>query len=697
MSVESNWNDSSALGLPRNEPGIAKIQKSESGDDPLGEAQLKRFFAAVKSTADEHRKPREMIWREAWALYNNEYDWSDKAWWQHKTPIPKVRSSVDRAVGIFRKTLLKVQPFYGIQAESKLGRTKGRYTMLLTDYWMDQAAAIEEIVTAFRVGLITSTSILKIFWMRVRDTQVGLETKSITEPIMEFGLEVGNRTREEKTAVLNESFKGKLGIMCVNPQNFWIVPGTRGRAVIERDECSLNELEALVKSSARPDGIYEAEAVERLRHKLQNPTKSQDDSYQTHEARYNANQYFRNVNLFHYWGDIYDQDGKLVAADSSFTLADEDILVRKPRPNPFFHKEHPYTVGSPYMVPFSTYNRGMVEDVAEIAKSITQLACLIADGGLYDAMKAFSIDVDQLEDPTEARNGIYPGKTFIRKSSQGTGAPNEKLVQTVDVGKSPAEAYQTVAMFERYFQEGSFVNEWVGGTGTAKGSTLGEVNIKTQASLEGLDESARNLEVTLLEPAITKATNVIYQYNENYMLERLVDNYPQLSMLLQNMQPAERYATMVGDYSFKVRGMSVMIDRAQRIGELKEILTLLSYLPGFVEQLNPISTLEEILMPMGWDPQRLLLNPGAGNVTTPAGGPPQGMLPPPGMPGPTGAPGGTPMQQRNASEGARLGGTRNNPSGGPAGNANAVRGGGQPFQMNPQMLMQMMQQMRGGR
>ena len=195
--AESNWNDTSALGLPYREPGRAKIQKS-SEDDPLEEAQLKRFFSAVKATADEHRMPRELIWKESWALYNNEYDWSDKLWWQHKTPIPKVRASVDRAVGVFRKTLLKVQPFYGIQAESKLGRTKGRYTMLLTDYWLDQCAAIEEVVTAFRVGLITSTSILKIFWMRVRDTQVGLETKTIEEPVMEFGLEVGSTTREKK-------------------------------------------------------------------------------------------------------------------------------------------------------------------------------------------------------------------------------------------------------------------------------------------------------------------------------------------------------------------------------------------------------------------------------------------------------------------------------------------------------------------
>ena len=100
-------------------------------------------------------------------------------------------------------------------------------------------------------------------------------------------------------------------------------------------------------------------------------------------------------------------------------------------------------------------------------------------------------------------------------------------------------------------------------------------------------------------------------------------------------------------------------------------------------------------MPMGWDPQKLLLNPGMGSVTTPAGGPGMqpGMSPPPGM-APAGS---TPMQQRNAAEGARLGGTTNNPSGGPAGNRNAVAQGGQPGQINPQMMMQLMQMMKGQR
>jgi hypothetical protein len=240
-----------------------------------------------------------------------------------------------------------------------------------------------------------------------------------------------------------------------------------------------------------------------------------------------------------------------------------------------------------------------------------------------------------------------------------------------------------IQLYEKYMQEGSYVNEWVSGQGNQQGRTLGEVNIKTAAALEGLDESARNLEITVIEPTLDKVARTIYQFQENYTLPRLVENYPDLSGILQGMTPAERYSTMVGDYNFKVRGMSIMIDRQQKIGELKEILQLLSYLPGFIEQLNPIATLEEVLMPLGWDPARLLINPGAMGVSMPTVGAvppaPQPMLPPPGgAQGPggnAGGPGRTPMAQRAADDGAKYGGARDNPA---ARGGNPAAGGGQP-------------------
>jgi len=641
--------DSAALGLAQGEPAVP-LYTAEDVKDALSEYNLVRFFNAMFEEADKVAAPRLEIRRKCWALYNNEYDWTDKVWWQHKAPIPKVRGAVDKAVAIFRKTLLRMNPFYGIQAESRMGRTKGRFTMLLTDYHFDQASIIEAMVDAFKVGLITSESILKIWWMRVRDFKPKLEVTQKEEYTYEFGVPTGKFMKEERSTKLQQYEKGKLGVAPVNPDNFWVVPGTRGRMIIERDQATLNEVESLAA-----EGIYEKEAVTRLREKLSSATTIMEDTTPpiTNEGRPSANNYLRQVDLWHFWGDIYNTQGQLVKCDASFTLANKEVLIRKARDNPFFHKDPPYVLGTPYKVPFSMYNRGMVEDVMEIATSITEMANLIADGALYDALKAFSIDIDQLDDPSEARQGMYPGKMFLRKSSNST-TPNEQLVQTVDVGRVPQEAMGMIGLFERYYQEGSYINEWVSGQGGKGGKTLGEVNIKTQSALEGLDESARNLEVTLIEPTLAMSARVIYQYHEEYTLPRLMDNYPNLAIMLQGLSPAERYSIMVGDFSFVMRGLSVMIEREQKIGELKEILQLLSYLPGFVERLNPDATLEEVLMPLGWDPSKLLINPAQASVTTPApGAQPQPQMIPPGAP--------PAMEMRNAAEGARMGGARNNP------------------------------------
>ena len=651
--------DAAALGWIGRDGPPPHYGKSED-PDPLSEDSLKKFFSAMFETADSHRKPREAIWDTCWQLYNNEYDWSNKAWWQHKTPIPKVRASVDRAVALFRKTLLRMYPFYGVQAESKLGRTKGRYTMMLVDYWYDQISLVDELVKAFKIGLVTSVSGVKIWFERVKEFRPEPSIEEYDEPTAEFGVVTGSVKKFRTKVEMRPYFKGKLAIAALNPKNIWVVPGTRGRCIIERDECTLAELESLAE-----EGVYEKEAIKRLREKLCSSETISDDvnPVQTSENKPTSNQYLRKVDLWHFWGDIYDTQGNLIKCEHSFTLANKETLIRKARPNPFYHKEPPYILGTPYTVPFSTYNRGMVEDVADIAKSITEMACLVADGALYDAMKAFAIDTAQMDDPSEARQGLYPGKTFLYNSALSP-SPNAKLVQTVDVGKVPAEAMNMIGLFEKYMQEGSYVNEWVGGFGGSGDRTLGEVNIKTQSALEGLDEAARNLEVSLIEPTIAMSAKVIYQFQENYMMPRLMDNYPQLSVLLQNMTSAERYATMVGDFSFKVRGLSIMIDRGQRIGELKEILQLLSYLPGFAEQLDPRAALEEILMPLGWDPRRLLLaGPSDGGVMAPTVGANPALQPRPApMMGPNGRPGMPAMQVRNAAQGGQRGGATNNPS-----------------------------------
>ncbi|MFI5324483.1 MAG: hypothetical protein ACHQ6U_13435, partial [Thermodesulfobacteriota bacterium] len=383
-----------------------------------------------------------------------------------------------------------------------------------------------------------------------------------------------------------------------------------------------------------------------------------------------------------------------VQPDSSFSIIGKTVVVRKARPNPFFHKRPPYVIGTPYRVPFSTYNRGMVEDGFEIAKRITELTNVLIDGAFMAALKVFDIDIDQLEDPTDANEGLYPGKVYPRHGNMTP--PGSKMVTPVDVGEVKQESITMLNILHSQFEKATFVTPAVRGEeGTGGSQTATEFRSNMSNAMEGLDEPARDIEVTLFEPFLDLSLKTIYQFHKDYELPRLIENFPAAAAHLDELSPAERYVIMVGGFSFKARGLSSAIDQAARMGEIQSILQILSMMPGLLQRIDPDRLLEKIFMTMSWNTQELLLTPGTPQIQTPAAPSAQ-----PGQPGPGAQPGQagggmTPMQMMNAVQGAQGGGARNNPNARPKGGARSPAGPGTGQNQNP--MGALMQLIQGGR
>jgi len=599
------------------------------------EQDTQTFFNDIFTMADEVRKPREQVYRIGWDLYNGVYDWSSKDWWQSKANFPLVRESVDRAVAAYRNALLKIRTFYAIESESKLGYEKGQFTVMLMDYWFDQVHVVDALVDSFKLGLITGVSALKIWWELVR------------EPEPRVSLQDGDN---EIALEYKDVRKGKLGFRALDPFNVWKVPWTGGR--IERTVSTIAEIQAMIE-----DGVYE-DKLDEVKEHISEAGKENEEARRKGESPPKSSKYIRPVELFHYWGDFYNDEGMVIESNIRFTMAGKDIVLRERQPNPLLHRKSPYVIGTPYPVPFSDYNRGMVEDIAELAKKIVELSNLIVDGALFDAIKAFVINIDALEDPTEAKDGVYPGKVFTSKLSQVP--PGTKVVETVDVGKVPTEAMAARAMLMDGYQSGSSITEFIAGRSGKGDKTLGEVSIKTSQAMEVIDESARNLETTVIEPALELSSKTIYQFHQNYLIPRLAENFPQTAFLLQDLTPIERYVTMISDMTFKARGMSVLLDRQASMDRIISGLTLMSHIPGLLERLNVDGFLEEIVQAFGWNQNKLLLNPATPNVQTfgPNGIAVQSS---PLIANPGDGSGNTPAEQFSAQQGGITGGATNNP------------------------------------
>ena len=382
-----------------------------------------------------------------------------------------------------------------------------------------------------------------------------------------------------------------------------------------------------------------------------------------------ASKFNREIDLYYFWGDLYNEDGRIAARNVHYTIGDTDIVLRKPKQNPAFHGQDPYVIGTPYVVPFSTWNRGIVEDVAGIAKQITELSNLIVDGAQFDAMSAFEGDVDLIQDPKSLAKGLFPGIFIPTKGFENPS--NKQVVRTITTGKIPQLALQVRQMLDQEAQLSSSVTNALRGQQVGA-DTLGEFQSIVSSANANLDDAARTVEETTLNPFLEKSIATIYQYNEDYTLDRLTENFPKTSMSMIDMTPEERYATMVGGYSFKARGVSIMMDKAQDLKQIDSFVKLVSAIPGVMTRINVDELLENIIVGIGWNPSRILLYPGSQPVMpvavqggNPMGGPeaPQGI--PPELLGIQGGQGGqkmlTPAQQVAGRRGAIEGGSRNNP------------------------------------
>lgn len=619
------------------------------------------YFKDAFRIADDMRSPMERVWDICWDLYNGTYDFSKKEDWQSQIAIPKVRGIVDKAASSFRRTLTRLSSFYQIESETKLGIEKGYYTKSLMDYHLQQADFAREFSVGLKVGLITSTMVYKTWWDWHTCQEPRFVEKMRKEPVFEMGIRVGDRLVPFQELTREPYVTARMGFKTVDPYDFWI--GPRKSYKIERTKVDLAYLFQMAG-----EGVYDREAVEKIASRSNQKLDEQKEAQRKGERQATESSYIREVELYHYWGPLYDRDGKLITNNATFTVADKDVLIRKAVDNPFFHGQDPYVVGTPYIKPFSTYDRGIVEDVAGLAHMITELSNLIVDGAKFDAIPMIEVDVDLLDDSRQGKSGAVPGKAWMTKAYDN---PNGKsVIRPVSAGRIPQLAMQTLSQLDRELQLASIVNALRGQD--VGSSTLGEYQGLVGSASEGLDDAARTVEETALDPLLDKFAKTIYQYHDDYTLPRLTENFPQTSIMLLDMTPEERYATMVAGYQFRARGVSIMLDHGQDLQKIMQFLQMVGNLPGVLNYLNMPDLVEQIIVAMGWNPQRLLLQQASPSVipaAVQAGQPvPANGAPPPPQAGPAPAQGQrmlTPNQISAGEQGARLGGANNNPMSNP--------------------------------
>jgi len=501
-------------------------------------------------------------WNEAWRLYNNQYDFSTKARWQSRNFVPKISMTVEMAASLVRRAMLDANEWFRYEGTTETSRTMAPYLEKLAYYYLDELRFIDRFVPPLKGGFVGSLIVLKT---HLAPYILGDETEE----------DVERRMRGEKAH--RKIIEGPaITVSYPDPYDIWLDPTGREMYVIEEEVMDYAMAADLVDM-----GVFDSEEFGKMDEDWVDTEKETRESQRKQQSSEGGKPSFRTeLKLTHFWGSLPRKQGRWAIKNGHFVIANDKYLLRKPMDNPYGHKKSPYVIGSPFRRPFSVYHKGLIEDVVGLQKAMTELLNLTLDSTLFSGIKAFEIDLDQVEDPQQILNGIYPGKVFTARK----GGQNTEMVKTIKMDSVSRDLVSIYQMTNEEYQNNTAVTEFISGLQGGAGRTATEVVTKTQQGMGIFSEIARNLEGSVLEPMLERVGALIVDFHEDFTSDKVWEILgPDLAMELMISAPDMRAKKFeANNMRVRASGITSLLNREQ---EIQKIGALLQNLGQFGEML----------------------------------------------------------------------------------------------------------------
>lgn len=561
-----------------------------------------KYMEMVSIRASE---PIRRVWDRSWGLYNNSYDFAGKASWQSKNFIPRINMTVRSATFMVKKALLGPTKPFTIEGRGDFGKMIAYYADRIIMDHLEEAKYVTTVTDSLHAGLLSSLMVLKVYPVYVTEDSVYW-----TDPTPKPTLSVNSPIKTVQYKKL------KIRIDAVDPYKVHLDPTGQKKYIIHDIDMDLYDLVEIAKD--RSNG-YDYDEVMKIQEDF---TKACANDNPSNSSEYRAGQSedasvqrrARTVFVQEYWGDIWTTDGRLVARNCVFAVANKKYLIRPPVINTLPDKQNPppFIVSPVIRKPFSVWHQGFAEVVSGLQIMMTELMNLMLDANLFSSAKAFEVDIDQVFDPLEFAQGIAPGKTFKKRGGGFNTAP---MIKEISIGQVAQQSLAIFSTLDKEFQNGVGLNEFAMASAPRGGRTTAtEVLEKSQSATTFMEEIARTAEETLLEPLVDKIFHYIAEYQINFedpsMLELFgAEEASKLAIFMRN--PAFRRAMHSAPIKCKARGLSSSMGKLRDLEKLSTLSRMLQPYPELQQQIDPQKIMRKILESMGWYPQDVLADLGA--------------------------------------------------------------------------------------
>jgi hypothetical protein len=556
--------------------------------------KLVAFFKRVKNTARDKASYKQSIRDEVWNLYHGIQDFSHKADWQSKEALPKVFIMVESVVAFIKTSMIKVRNWYDVVPVNKLNpenRAKAFLVKQLLKYYTAKDNFIDEVVDALKWSFLSELAIIKCWWDET--------TKYTVDPGFDSLGDMRHIDETDLPPIRQRILRRRqLKVKACDPDKILLDWTGRRKFLIEETTIDFADLEALADEDLVREGLLERLAkgeesgdVESVNTDSKKEVVSAGDETSRVELQ-----------LDEYWGDIWDEDGHIIANNAHFILVNEKEVAISPEPIRFYDGDDPYIIAPCIRVPGSVYNKSLIEPIIGVAKMMTELFNLTFDALIATVMNIYTINVDAIENVEDLAKGIGPN-TVIQATMDAS-----KVLDVQRVGQVPGEAFTGIEYMKSALEEDTAIAKWlVGLPMTTKRQTKGEIQTLAGAATGFFQSLIQDFERRFLAPLLKKMWWRIVQFQDEF-------SYPELQQLigeeaaamLNNMTPEERYNVINGDYEIIVTGISGLVAKAEELENLLTLLRIIARSPEMMSQIDQGALLKELFELTNIDPQLLI-------------------------------------------------------------------------------------------
>ncbi len=493
-------------------------------------------------------------------IYHLRQDYTYKTKGQSREFLPKVAMGVEQAANFLQQGLADIGDWFKVEAQPGMNEDamkvspKTVYTLLENS--LNKLNFMSKVGEAAKLGLIGSLMVAKV------------GGRYVNKPIFRAVNELSNGSFKKKL-VKKENKVWELDISLIRQEDWF--PDPTGRGLYEMQDIWMDYHEVLRLATGK-DAIYDLETVKQVQGGTQD-NMGIDKEYQKaretgQDVTYHG--YRKQIKITEIWGNILDPNGELIYENVVCTIANDQWVIQKPTPNPYWHGKSPYVKCAIITVPHSVWGRALMDSPSMLNRASNEMFNLILDGGLMSVHGIKQIKKHYLEDPTQIEDGIEPGDTLLANAMC---PPGEKVLDRVDTATVPQDGLNVLNLLNQELNVSMLTNDLRMGVASfrqVKATEVVEASQTISSMFSGMAKQIEDLFISdILELSWATQAQFIDEMDEKELSALLTDK---VKASLLALGAEELFAETVQGFKFRTFGISATLNKQKDFTKLTGLL-----------------------------------------------------------------------------------------------------------------------------